>query len=50
MRLLCAAYTVLYSLRSINPLSPMGWLPVSGHDYEGDPWESIVCARCGDVG
>lgn len=49
MRIICAAYTVWYSLRSINPLSPFGWMPVSGHEFVGEVYEDLTCERCGHV-
>ena len=47
MSLICAILGVYYSLASWHPMTALGWLPVDGHDYSGDPDETLVCDRCG---
>ena len=49
MRLLCDLIGVWYSLRTWVPTTALGWFPVDGHDYRGEPWGTLTCARCGRV-
>ena len=57
MKLICALLTVWYSLRSWNPFTPLGSVPVSGHLFVeeppyGEPGRFVTplrCDRCGSV-
>lgn len=53
----CWAEGLWWSLRTFNPFTPLGAVPISGHDYaerpsriEGDRLiEPLECDRCGYV-
>jgi hypothetical protein len=48
MSLICFLVGVYWSLRTWNPATALGWIPVDGHAYEGDcRVETVTCSRCG---
>ena len=49
MTLVCFLLGVWYSLKTFNPWTALGWLPVEGHDYTGEPPADLVCDRCGHI-
>ena len=52
MSLVCRVLTIWYSLQSFNPFTPLGAVPISGHDYVEETPLVLRCRRCGhkDVG
>lgn len=56
MRLVCWLLGIWYTLRTTNPFTPLGLVPVSGHEYtEQEPYEAgdkvfhpLSCDRCGE--